>query len=579
MLLNNYSKIADYEIINLIGIGAFSKVYKVKRKIDKQIFALKKIELKSISYKAKLNSFNEIKFLTLLNKHKNNSIISYIDSFYDNNYLYLITEFAEFGDLQKLINFKKTNKVYFSEKIIKSLFYQIIKALYIIHKNNIIHRDIKAGNILIFEYNEIEEIIKIKIGDLNVSKLYNNNNLSHTQTGTPFYASPEVWENKPYDYKSDIWSLGCLFYELVTLNPPFHGKSLNEIYYNIKKCNLAEIPYFYDNEFKRIIDLCIKVDSNLRPTSEELFKYINSIWNNNNENEDNFENETKEFYCLNCHKLYKPLYKMRNKSEIFLRNLKLKNIGNNYNENFNYKIKNDYNNNNILKDKIIAKDKSYDNIINLKDNDLIKNNYHFRELYKKKEKENKILLDKKNYDNNNNIINTVPNTPKVFNYQKLINRSLKLSKKINEKNKEKKFNDLIKINNINLVPNQMNNIENRLVNLKYKIDKQNENINNNIKTNDNHSFILNNKEKINNSDHIWNILNGYNENYIKNKFRAKTPILRNNNILNKINMNKSFKNIKLKLKNLSNLTNIKNKNEKYINDIKNINNRNYLLNI
>ena len=193
----------------------------------------------------------------------------------------------------------------------------------------------------------------------------------------------------------------------------------------------------------------------------------------------------------------------------------------------------------------------------MKNNDLIKNNYHFRELYKKKEKENKILLDKKNYDNNNNIINTVPNTPKVFNYQKLINRSLKLSKKINEKNKEKKFNDLIKINNINLVPNQMNNIENRLVNLKYKIDKQNENINNNIKTNDNHSFILNNKEKINNSDHIWNILNGYNENYIKNKFRAKTPILRNNNILNKINMNKSFKNIKLKLKNLSNLTNIK----------------------
>ena len=216
----------------------------------------------------------------------------------------------------------------------------------------------------------------------------------------------------------------------------------------------------------------------------------------------------------------------------------------------------------------------------MKNNDLIKNNYHFRELYKKKEKENKLFLNKKNYDNNNNnIINTVPNTPKVFNYQKLINQSLKLSKKINEKNKEKKFNDLIKINNINLVPNQMNNIENRLVNLKYKIDKQNENINNNIKTNDNHSFILNNKEKINNSDHIWNILNGYNENYIKNKFRAKTPILRNNNILNKINMNKSFKNIKLKLKNLSYLTNIKNKNEKYINEIKSINNKNYLLNI
>ena len=101
-----------------------------------------------------------------------------------------------------------------------------------------------------------------------------NNNLSHTQTGTPFYASPEVWENKPYDYKCDIWSLGCLFYELVTLNPPFHGKSLNEIYNNIKKCNLAEIPYFYNKEFKKIIDLCLKIDSNLTSMLNSFGKFF-----------------------------------------------------------------------------------------------------------------------------------------------------------------------------------------------------------------------------------------------------------------------------------------------------------------
>ena len=75
---------------------------------------------------------------------------------------------------------------------------------------NILHRDLKSANIFINKTGEV------KIGDMNVSKLASKG-LLHTQTGTPYYASPEVWKDKPYDKKSDIWSLGCILYEMITL--------------------------------------------------------------------------------------------------------------------------------------------------------------------------------------------------------------------------------------------------------------------------------------------------------------------------------------------------------------------------
>jgi len=75
------------------------------------------------------------------------------------------------------------------------------------------HRDLKCANVFMSNNG-------VKLGDLNVSKVAKQG-LVYTQTGTPYYASPEVWSGKPYDFKSDIWSLGCVIYEVATLNPPF----------------------------------------------------------------------------------------------------------------------------------------------------------------------------------------------------------------------------------------------------------------------------------------------------------------------------------------------------------------------
>ena len=91
----------------------------------------------------------------------------------------------------------------------------MIYGLKALHDLNIMHRDLKSANVF------MNKDSLIKLGDMNVSKVANSDGLNFTQTGTPYYASPEVWRDEPYNFKSDIWSLGCVLYELITLNPPF----------------------------------------------------------------------------------------------------------------------------------------------------------------------------------------------------------------------------------------------------------------------------------------------------------------------------------------------------------------------
>ena len=97
------------------------------------------------------------------------------------------------------------------------------------HDLNVVHRDLKGANILLNKERTIA-----KVADMNVSKVKKNKYL-YTQTGTPYYASPEVWRDEPYDKKSDIWSLGCLIYELCALRPPFKGKDIEDLFTNVQK--------------------------------------------------------------------------------------------------------------------------------------------------------------------------------------------------------------------------------------------------------------------------------------------------------------------------------------------------------
>ena len=90
--------------------------------------------------------------------------------------------------------------------------------------------------------------------------------LLYTQTGTPYYASPEVWRDQPYGIKSDIWSLGCVLYEMVTLKPPFRANDMNGLYKKVLKGIYPPVSDQYSKQLKEVIALMLKVDAKQRPT-------------------------------------------------------------------------------------------------------------------------------------------------------------------------------------------------------------------------------------------------------------------------------------------------------------------------
>jgi len=92
--------------------------------------------------------------------------------------------------------------------------------------------------------------------------------LAYTQTGTPYYASPEVWNDKPYDYKSDIWSLGCVIYEMATLKPPFTDTSMQGLCKKILKGVYPKIPKKYSADLNSVIAALLKVNPAHRPSCE-----------------------------------------------------------------------------------------------------------------------------------------------------------------------------------------------------------------------------------------------------------------------------------------------------------------------
>lgn len=147
-------------------------------------------------------------------------------------------ELADGGDVQSKIDSFKKKGGFVPETEVWDILKQSLQGLHNLHKHKIVHRDIKCANIFLSK----EGIVKL--GDLNVSKIAKLG-IMKTQTGTPYYASPEVWQDKPYTSKCDIWSLGCVIYELTALSPPFLAKDMKSLYNRVIKGTYPSIPKHY----------------------------------------------------------------------------------------------------------------------------------------------------------------------------------------------------------------------------------------------------------------------------------------------------------------------------------------------
>ena len=255
----------SFEIIDKLGDGAYSKVYKVKRKQDNCIYALKKVKLKGLSEKEKQNALNEVRILASV---KSNFVISYKEAFIDeeDSSLCLIMEYADKGDLyQKISQFKKIGCL-IEEIDVWRIFIQMTRGLKALHDLKILHRDLKSANIFLFSDGSA------KLGDLNVSKVVYKG-IGYTQTGTPYYASPEVWKDQPYDSKSDIWSLGCVTFEMMGLRPPFRAENMEKLYNKVIKGQYGKISERYSDDIKEMIKLMLKVNPKERPSCAQILNH------------------------------------------------------------------------------------------------------------------------------------------------------------------------------------------------------------------------------------------------------------------------------------------------------------------
>ena len=276
------SKISDFEKVKELGKGSFGSVYLVRRKEDHKIYALKSVYLQKLNKKEQQNSGNEVRILASVN-HPN--VIGYKEAFWDekDNSLNIVMEYADDGDLQTKINKMRKERTRFEENLIWSYSIQMIEGLKALHDKNIMHRDLKSANIFL-----VKDKYQCKIGDMNVSKVIKEKELL-TQTGTPYYASPEVWRDEPYSYKSDLWSIGCVIYELCNLKPPFKGKDLDELFLNVCKGKPERIYNTYSDDLWKMIQMLLEVDVKKRCDCNKflnnplIIRKIKELKNENNE--------------------------------------------------------------------------------------------------------------------------------------------------------------------------------------------------------------------------------------------------------------------------------------------------------
>ena len=511
----------DFTIIKKLGSGAFSTVSLVTRKQDQKIYALKCVQISKLNPVERQNSLNEIRLLASIN-HKN--IISYKESFYneENKTLNIILEYADDGDLQSKIISKKKYGCFFEEKTIWSIFIQMVKGLNELHKKKIIHRDLKSANIFLMK-NGI-----CKLGDLNVAKVVENE-LLRTQTGTPYFASPEIWEDKPYSFKSDIWSIGCILYQMSGLKMPFQGNNIKEIYYNLKNINIPPLPEIYTHDLMNMIKKLLKLEPSQRPSTveileDEIIKKWTKIIYENDKNLVDISLDINNFK------------KMKNKAKLINSII----VNNDKNLNYilpqkNYDVQDYdriYNKENI----IIQRKENTENKGNIISNTKLKNNINdkIKIKYPKKnfsfniEKQKKRKKQKKNINSLNNIDqDDLPQiNKKEKNNQKELKKiirrecnSAKIRQEIKQ-NKSKEENHIITRNNKNT--NDFTKKENTYQYQYKKISPKN------------YSKIYKNSALYNNSNNNY-ILDSASDNEIqKNYGTAEDSMINNDNTLNKI---------------------------------------------
>ncbi|KAK3792257.1 hypothetical protein RRG08_007337 [Elysia crispata] len=262
------STLEDFEVITTIGTGSYGTCKKIRRKKDGKVMVWKEMEYGSMTESEKQMLVSEV---NLLRELRHQHIVRYYDRIIDRTQaiIYIIMEYCQGGDLASIISRNRKDGTHVSEDFAWKILIQATLALKECHRRKngkaVLHRDLKPANVF------LDADANVKLGDFGLARvLHHEHSLAQTYVGTPYYMSPELVNNQSYNEKSDIWSLGCMLYELCALAPPFTATNEGDLKKKIRIGQFPRLPTQYSLELDMIIRRMIQVEVSMRPSIDSI---------------------------------------------------------------------------------------------------------------------------------------------------------------------------------------------------------------------------------------------------------------------------------------------------------------------
>lgn len=249
-----------YKKGQFFGKGGFAKCYELTEMVSKGVFAGKIVSKRLLtSQKEKEKMSQEIQIHKSLN-HKN--IVHFHNYFDDANFVYIILELCRKRSMMELHKRRKA----LTEPEVRYYMKQILEGVVYLHDRQIIHRDLKLGNLF------LNDNLVVKIGDFGLAaKIEYNGQRKKTLCGTPNYIAPEVLTKQGHSYEVDVWSIGCIMYTLLVGKPPFETNSLRETYAKIRRCEYT-LPQSLTPCSAQMLNKMLQPEPSKRPTVRQLLE-------------------------------------------------------------------------------------------------------------------------------------------------------------------------------------------------------------------------------------------------------------------------------------------------------------------
>jgi len=256
-----------YTQIRKVGEGSFGAAILAQHESDKSRSTKAVVKMIDISRASRKEKDDALKESQVLSSLRHPYIVRYRESFHEDGWLCIVMDYCEGGDLTDRIKKMKQAGKSFSEEHVLRWFTQAILALKYIHDLHILHRDLKSGNFFLSKSGNI------KMGDFGIAKVLEcTAAVAQTQIGTPYYLSPEICQGRDYAWGSDIWSMGCILYELCARQVPFDAPDLRSLIQRITKGPLPQMPSGYSESIAGLIRELLDRDATKRPPCSEILK-------------------------------------------------------------------------------------------------------------------------------------------------------------------------------------------------------------------------------------------------------------------------------------------------------------------